>query len=294
MKLAASPPRLQVLTAVQEVELAKQIEAGVLADERLSTSSSLDVEVVRDLRDLVELGNQAYEHMIAANLGLVAKVARTHIGQGLDFEDLMQEGTYGLMLAVEKFDYARGLKFSTMATWWIRYGLTVAVGNTSRTVRVPRHVHAQINRFKKADDRLAGMLARRPTDQELAAELDCPVDRVRSLRDLAKPIISLDNLVVDSPAALSTALASDPHPDPFESLAAQEVRAALHRLWVELTLIEREYLDHWLGLSSGRSKSESWIRRQLHLSKSEVEQIQAILHGLMDRARHDSVLAPSA
>jgi RNA polymerase primary sigma factor len=283
--LIASRPKVH--SAAEEVELARAIEAGVLAGARLQGDPPSDMELADELRELVRIGQAAKDRMITANVGLVARVARSQTGQGLDYEDLMQEGAYGLMLAVEKFDYMRGLKFSTMATWWIRYGITIALGNTSRTVRLPRPVHAEVNRYCRARGELAGRLGREATDDELSAELDCTKHRVQDLRSWARPLVSLEAVAHEDGRAAIDIRADSSAIDPFDQVIGRESARVLTTLVQNLAEAEREFLDHWLGLSTGNPRSPQWIRRRLGLTAVEAESVEIRVREALDQAGVD-------
>src|ERR1700744_5850689 len=170
--------RVPLLTAEDEVELAKSIEAGLFADEKLRGSFSLDGAEVADLEFLVAEGERAKQRLIEANLRLGVSIAKRYIGRGLVFLDLIQEGNLGLIRAVEKFDYTRGYKFSTYATWWIRQAITRAIADQARTIRVPVHMVETINKLARVQRQLHQELGREATAEEIAAEMDLEPDRV--------------------------------------------------------------------------------------------------------------------
>ena len=183
--------RIPLLTAAEEVELAKRVEAGVFAAERLDTARRLSGAMRRDLHALVRDGERAKQRLIESNLRLVVSIAKRYTGRGLPFLDLIQEGNLGLIRAVEKFDYTRGFKFSTYASWWIRQAVSRAVADQARTIRIPVHMVETVNRILRAQLALVQVLGRDPTAKEIAARVDMPVDRVVEIRRLAMEPVSL-------------------------------------------------------------------------------------------------------
>lgn len=183
--------RTPLLTAEQEVDLAKRIEAGLFARERLAAPAALAEDDRDDLEWIAADGRRAKDHMVEANLRLVVSLAKRYLGRGLPLTDLIQEGNLGLIRAVEKFEYRRGLKFSTYAVWWIKQAISRALADQSRTIRIPVHVVEVINRMTRAQRSLAQDLGRDPTPAELAVELELTPERVRALQRHARDPISL-------------------------------------------------------------------------------------------------------
>ncbi|MDX3070382.1 sigma-70 family RNA polymerase sigma factor, partial [Streptomyces sp. ND04-05B] len=183
--------RIPLLTAVEEVELARRVEAGLFAEERLGNSPDLDTRLALDLDRLVVMGRMAKRRLIEANLRLVVSVAKRYVGRGLTMLDLVQEGNLGLIRAVEKFDYARGYKFSTYATWWIRQAMSRALADQARTIRVPVHVVELINRVVRVQRRMLQERGYEPTPDEVAAHLDLAPERVSEVLRLAQEPVSL-------------------------------------------------------------------------------------------------------
>ncbi len=238
-----------------------------------------------DLQAVVAMGRYAKERMIEANLGLVYKMAHSYVGRGLEFEDLVQEGTLGLMLAVEKFDFARGLKFSTLATWWIRYGITVALGNKSRTVRVPREVHASINRLRKAEADLSMTLGRSPTSRELAEALSCREEKARFLMLVARSTLSLDEACGPGGIGLGDVLPDATSPNPAETLARRDTVNEVNEALLSLTEYELTYLRHQLGLGSKRPRSTAAISKNLGITQAEVDTIASRVDEVLNQVR---------
>jgi RNA polymerase primary sigma factor len=223
--------------------------------------------------------------MIRANLGLVPFVAKTYLGQGLDLEELINEGIVGLILGVQKFDYKRGLKFSNVGVWWIRYALTVGTANNGRVIRVPRSVHAEIIKVRRAEGRM--LTSHGPvSDGELASAIGLSEKRVREVRQLARPIGSLDaTLVDDSDFSLTNVIADRSSPSPLDLVIANEITNKLSDIFGTLTETEMRYLDFRYGLTTGQPRSQKWIRENLNLDSSEVKVMQRRIDSLMQHAR---------
>ena len=193
--------RVALLNAEQEVELAKRIEAGLFAAEKLRQSDSGELKltktVKKDLEWLTADGQRAKDHLLEANLRLVVSVAKRYTGRGMAFLDLIQEGNLGLIRAVEKFDYTKGYKFSTYATWWIRQAITRAMADQARTIRIPVHMVEQINKLTRVQRQMLQDLGREPTADELATELDMTPDKVVEIQGYAREPVSLEQNVGD-------------------------------------------------------------------------------------------------
>jgi RNA polymerase primary sigma factor len=191
--------KVGLLSAGDEVELAKRVEAGLFAVERLSTLAQDECAspLCRDLRWIVRDGERAKNHLVEANLRLVVSVAKRYTGRGMAFLDLIQEGNLGLIRAVEKFDYTRGYKFSTYATWWIRQAVSRAMADQSRTVRIPVHMVEVINKLGSIRRELLADLGREPTREELAHELDITPEKVLEIQQYGREPISLDQTIGD-------------------------------------------------------------------------------------------------
>src|SRR3954466_11535573 len=184
-----------LLTAEQEVELAKRIEAGLYADRLLAEKPKLSPTRKRDYQALAVDGKAAKAHLLEANLRLVVSVAKRYTGHGMTFLDLIQEGNVGLIRAVEKFDYTKGFKFSTYATWWIRQAITRAMADSGRTIRLPVHLAEQVNKVVRTRRRMHQDLEREPTPEELGLELDMEPERIIELLEYSRDLVSLDQTV---------------------------------------------------------------------------------------------------
>ncbi|HEX4248431.1 MAG TPA: RNA polymerase sigma factor, partial [Pseudonocardia sp.] len=180
-----------LLTAEQEVDLAKRIEAGVFANHMLDSDPNLSKQQAADLRALVRDGERARNHLLEANLRLVVSLAKRYTGRGMPLLDLIQEGNLGLIRAVEKFDYTKGYKFSTYATWWIRQAITRAIADQARTIRIPVHMVEVINKLARVQRQMLQDLGREPTPEELAVELDMTPEKVVEVQKYGREPISL-------------------------------------------------------------------------------------------------------
>jgi RNA polymerase primary sigma factor len=268
--------RVPLLTAEQEVELARRVEAGVLAGERLDTAGAeLDPSLRCDLEALREDGERARRTMVEANLRLVVSVAKRYAGRGVAFLDLVQEGNLGLLRAVEKFDYARGFKFSTYATWWIRQSVTRALADQARTVRVPVHTVELMNQVKRTQWRLFSDLGREATAQEVAAELDLPVQRIRDVRRLAQTTVSLDTPVGEFDDSRFGDLIEDTDAvAPLDVIGEESLRRGVWELLAGLAPRERSMLMLRYGLIDGEPHTLEQVAQQYGLTRERIRQIE--------------------
>src|ERR1700759_396028 len=211
--------RTRLLTAVEEVDLSKRIEAGLYAEEKLCPGDELDADLAALLRMVVAEGKTAKNHLLEANLRLVVSIAKRYTGRGMAFLDLIQEGNLGLIRAVEKFDYTKGYKFSTYATWWIRQAITRAMADQARTIRIPVHMVEQVNRMVRARRDLATSLGREPSVAEIATAMGVPEFQIIELISYDREPVSLDQTVgEDGESALGDCVARvDPNEEPSES-----------------------------------------------------------------------------
>jgi RNA polymerase nonessential primary-like sigma factor len=275
--------RSPLLTAYEEVELAKQIEAGLFAKHLLKARSPIATQ--EDLQDIASQGDKAFELMIRSNLRLVPFVARTYLGQGLDMEELIQEGIVGLVIAIQKFDYCRGIKFSSHAVWWIRYALTTGTANTGRAIRVPREVHAGINRFRRlqAERAAAGM---QMSINDAVEVLGLPSNRVAELEKLSKPISSIDAVRVNGRKSDWIEVYTDIHsPSALDVFLTQELCRTISEALAALNSVEMRYLELLYGVDNGRPRSKGWVRKELGLQPTEASAIHAKVKRVMENAR---------
>ncbi|MFQ5921411.1 MAG: RNA polymerase sigma factor RpoD/SigA [Anaerolineales bacterium] len=266
---------LPLLTAEQEVALAKRIERGIKAREELAKGGHGHKQVA-DLRALVEDGWAAREHLLTANSRLVISVAKKYLGRGVPFADLIQEGNIGLIRATKKFEYRRGLKFSTYATWWIRQAVTRAIADQGRTIRLPVHMGDQINRLLRATHSLTQELGRTPTDAELAEALDVPREKIEDMRQVAQLPLSLETPTSEEEGSVLGDFIEDeeaeaPAEAASEALMFQGLREALE------TLPPREnvVLQLRYGMVDGKAHTLEEIGLKLGVTRERARQIEA-------------------
>jgi len=279
--------KVALLTAVDEVELSKRIEAGLYAQHLLDSPNTFTTARKRDLRMVAADGARAKDHLLRANLRLVVSLAKRYTGHGMPFLDLIQEGNLGLIRAVEKFDYTKGFKFSTYATWWIRQAISRAMADQSRTIRLPVHLVEQVNKLQRIRRELNQSLGRDATHAELAHELDITEERVRELIDLSRDLVSLDQTVgADDDASLGDFIA-----DERSSVAAETtveaglMRAQLHGVLDSLEAREAAVVRMRYGLDGGQPKTLDEIGRAFKLSRERIRQIE---RETMAKLRHPS------
>ncbi|MER5514301.1 RNA polymerase sigma factor [Streptomyces sp. NPDC002763] len=283
--------RIPLLTAAEEVELARRVEAGLFAEERLGSSPDLDSELALDLDRLVVMGRMAKRRLIEANLRLVVSVAKRYVGRGLTMLDLVQEGNLGLIRAVEKFDYARGYKFSTYATWWIRQAMSRALADQARTIRVPVHVVELINRVVRVQRRMLQERGYEPTPEEVAAHLDLAPERVGEVLRLAQEPVSLHAPVgEEDDVALGDLIEDGDAASPVESAAFLLLREHLEAVLSTLGERERKVVQLRYGLADGRPRTLEEIGRIFGVTRERIRQIESkTLNKLRDHAFADQL-----
>jgi len=282
--------RVALLNAEQEVELAKRIEAGLFAAERLRQAECGEIKITKalaaDYTWLTADGQRAKDHLLEANLRLVVSVAKRYTGRGMAFLDLIQEGNLGLIRAVEKFDYTKGYKFSTYATWWIRQAITRAMADQARTIRIPVHMVEQINKLTRVQRQMLQDLGREPTADELAKELDMTPDKVVEIQGYAREPVSLEQNVGDE----GDSQLGDFIEDADAPIAAEVVSFGLLQRELDSvlkTLPEREAAVVALrfGLTDGQPRTLDEIGREFGLTRERIRQIEA---KTLSKLRHPS------
>jgi RNA polymerase primary sigma factor len=266
--------RIPLLTAAQEVDIARKIEAGLLAGEVLVEGGAA-AEDEDDLRLLVALGEEARQTLIQSNLRLVVAMAKRYTGHGLSMLDLVQEGNLGLMRAVEKFDYKRGFKFSTYATWWIRQSISRAIADQGRTIRIPVHVVEAVQRAVRQQRRMFQDLGRLPTMEELAEELDVTVERARDLLLWAADPVSLDSAVGDgADGVLADLVSDDDAVRVLESVSDDFIRGDVATALACLGERERAILGLRFGLTDGQPRTLEELGTLFGVTRERVRQIE--------------------
>ncbi|MGY5123842.1 sigma-70 family RNA polymerase sigma factor [Streptomyces nigrescens] len=283
--------RIPLLTAAEEVELARRVEAGLFAEEKLTHAPDLSSRLAFDLDKLVVLGRMAKRRLIEANLRLVVSVAKRYVGRGLTMLDLVQEGNLGLIRAVEKFDYARGYKFSTYATWWIRQAMSRALADQARTIRVPVHVVELINRVVRVQRRMLQERGCEPTPEQVAAHLDLTEERVSEVLRLAQEPVSLHAPVgEEEDVALGDLIEDGDAASPVESAAFLLLREHLDAVLSTLGERERKVVQLRYGLADGRPRTLEEIGRIFGVTRERIRQIESkTLNKLRDHAFADQL-----
>lgn len=283
--------RIPLLSAADEVELARRVEAGLFAEERLASTPDPDTRLAVDLDRLVVMGRMAKRRLIEANLRLVVSVAKRYVGRGLTMLDLVQEGNLGLIRAVEKFDYARGYKFSTYATWWIRQAMSRALADQARTIRVPVHVVELINRVVRVQRRMLQERGYEPTAEEVAYQLDLTPERVGEVLRLAQEPVSLHAPVgEEDDVALGDLIEDGDAASPVESAAFLLLREHLEAVLSTLGERERKVVQLRYGLDDGRPRTLEEIGRIFGVTRERIRQIESkTLSKLRDHAFADQL-----
>ena len=286
--------RTALLTAADEVELAKRIEAGLYASHVLATGKRLTVAKKRDLATIVREGQSARSHLLEANLRLVVSLAKRYTGRGMPLLDLIQEGNLGLIRAMEKFDYAKGFKFSTYATWWIRQAITRGMADQSRTIRLPVHLVEQVNKLARIKRELHQQLGREATDDELAEESGIPAHKIADLLDHSRDPVSLDMPVGnDEEAPLGDFIEDSEATSAENAVIAGLLHSDVRSVLGTLDEREQQVIRLRYGLDDGQPRTLDQIGKLFGLSRERVRQIEREVMGKLrvgDRARETAVL----
>jgi RNA polymerase primary sigma factor len=267
--------RVSLLTAQEEIVLAQQIERGERAAERLRRGEYTLDERPQLQRWRLE-SEAAREHLIRANLRLVVSIAKKYLGRGMSFLDLIQEGNLGLMRATEKFDYQKGFKFSTYATWWIRQAITRSIADQSRTIRLPVHIGETINRIKRTSNKLQQCMEREPTPDEIANVLGIPPEKVRRVLDVSRQSVSLETPVgAEGDSVLADFIEDSHSAAPIESAANGLLREQLNIALQKLPERERKIIQLRYGLYDGQYRTLEEVGREFGITRERIRQIEA-------------------
>jgi RNA polymerase primary sigma factor len=285
--------KVALLNAVQEVELAKRIEAGLYAAERLTSATELTdpkepsaTQLRRDLSWIVRDGERAKNHLLEANLRLVVSQARRYTGRGMAFLDLIQEGNLGLIRAVDKFDYTKGYKFSTYATWWIRQAITRAMADQARTIRIPVHVVEIMNRLSRLQRDMMRDLGREPTPEELAKEMDITPEKVLEVQQYAREPISLDQTIgEDGSSQLGDFIEDSEAVVAVDAVSFGLLREQLHSVLATLSEREAGVVRLRFGLTDGQPRTLDEIGQVYGVTRERIRQIES---KTMHKLRHPS------
>jgi RNA polymerase primary sigma factor len=278
--------RIPLLTAEQEVSLAKRMEAGRFARQRMSKDGHLSADERVKLKLTIQDGQAAKEHLIKANSRLVVSVAKKYVGRGVPFLDLIQEGNIGLIRAVKKFDYRRGYKFSTYATWWIRQAVTRAIADQGRTIRVPVHMYEQINRLARVSRQLVQELGRDPAVEEIAEELGVSPKKVERIIKVSQRPLSLEMPVgEEDDSFLGDFIEDSDAPSPTDQASQQLLREQIDDIFASLTPREVRILQLRFGLVDGYSYTLEEVGKKFGVTRERIRQIEAQALG---RLRHPS------
>mgnify|MGYP005810296891 CR=1 FL=1 len=278
--------KVALLNAEQEVELAKRIEAGLFAEEKLNSGEKLNPRLRKELEWIAEDGRRAKNHLLEANLRLVVSLAKRYTGRGMLFLDLIQEGNLGLIRAVEKFDYTKGYKFSTYATWWIRQAITRAMADQARTIRIPVHMVEVINKLARVQRQMLQDLGREPTPEELAKELDMTPDKVVEVQKYGREPISLHTpLGEDGDSEFGDLIEDSEAIVPADAVSFTLLQEQLHQVLDTLSEREAGVVSMRFGLTDGQPKTLDEIGKVYGVTRERIRQIES---KTMSKLRHPS------
>ena len=278
--------KVALLNAEQEVELAKRIEAGLFAEEKLNSGTPLEAQLRRDFEWIAEDGRRAKNHLLEANLRLVVSLAKRYTGRGMLFLDLIQEGNLGLIRAVEKFDYTKGYKFSTYATWWIRQAITRAMADQARTIRIPVHMVEVINKLARVQRQMLQDLGREPTPEELAKELDMTPEKVVEVQKYGREPISLHTpLGEDGDSEFGDLIEDSEAIVPSDAVSFTLLQEQLEGVLDTLSDREAGVVRMRFGLTDGQPKTLDEIGKVYGVTRERIRQIES---KTMSKLRHPS------
>ena len=271
--------KVPLLNADQEIELAKAMEAGADAEKKLEEDkkeNKLTPEEKKELDAIIYEGNEAKKRLAEANLRLVVSIAKRYVGRGMLFLDLIQEGNLGLIKAVEKFDFRKGFKFSTYATWWIRQAITRAIADQARTIRIPVHMVETINKLIRVSRQLLQELGREPLPEEVAKEMNMPVERVREILKISQEPVSLETPIgEEEDSHLGDFIQDDNVPVPADAAAFTLLKEQLVEVLGTLTEREQKVLRLRFGLDDGRARTLEEVGKEFNVTRERIRQIEA-------------------
>ena len=279
--------KVPLLSAEEEIELAKNMEAGAVAKEKIAILKSREEnateeelaeikEEIKNLQKDLDAGDEAKKRLAEANLRLVVSIAKRYVGRGMLFLDLIQEGNLGLIKAVEKFDYRKGYKFSTYATWWIRQAITRAIADQARTIRIPVHMVETINKLIRVSRQLLQELGREPTPEEIAKEMDMSVERVREILKISQEPVSLETPIgEEEDSHLGDFIQDDNVPVPADAAAFTLLKEQLVEVLSTLTDREQKVLRLRFGLDDGRARTLEEVGKEFNVTRERIRQIEA-------------------
>ena len=280
--------KVPLLSAEEEINLAQRMEAGNVATEKFQLLKSRMEETedeaekaeiqeeIKAMQKDIDLGSDAKKRLAEANLRLVVSIAKRYVGRGMLFLDLIQEGNLGLIKAVEKFDYRKGYKFSTYATWWIRQAITRAIADQARTIRIPVHMVETINKLIRVSRQLLQELGREPSPEEIAAEMNMPVDRVREILKISQEPVSLETPIgEEEDSHLGDFIKDDNVPVPADAAAFTLLKEQLEEVLGTLTEREQKVLTLRFGLEDGRARTLEEVGKEFNVTRERIRQIEA-------------------
>jgi RNA polymerase primary sigma factor len=281
--------RVALLTAQEEVDLAMRIEAGLFALEKLQNAGS-DIEVDspewRELRWTENDGARAKRHLVEANLRLVVSIAKRYVGRGMAFLDLIQEGNLGLIRAVEKFDYQKGFKFSTYATWWIRQAITRAIADQARTIRIPVHMVETINKLSRIQRQLLQDLGREPTADEIALQMELPAEKVREIQKISQEPVSLETPIgEEEDSHLGDFIEDSEAVVPLERASFRLLQEQLESVLHTLSEREKDVIEMRFGLKDGQPRTLEEVGKKFGVTRERIRQIES---KTLSKLRHPS------